>query len=134
MGLFFYICEKPNMKITLFSVLLFVLGISCQTNPCKLTADEFELKGSYLGKVHTSKKDACQMYITIEGVFSKSSIVDFHTIYPINLERKYQKNGLYLRFNYTISRAMSPEGCTTDAVVSLENVEKSKASADFKFQ
>ena len=122
------------MKITLFSLLIFLIGISCQTNPCKMTANEFELKGSYLGKVHISKNEACPLYITIEGVFSKSSIVDFHTIYPINLEQKYQKNGLYIQFNYTISRAMSPEGCTIDGVVSVENVEKSKASAGFKFQ
>jgi hypothetical protein len=122
------------MKITLFSLLIFLAGISCQTNPCKMTADEFTVKGSYLGKVHLSKKDACPVYITIEGVFSKSSIVDFHTIYPINLERAFQKDGLYIRFNYTISRAMSPEGCKTDGVVSLENVEKSKATEGFKFR
>jgi hypothetical protein len=122
------------MKITLFSLLIFLAGISCQTNPCKMTADEFTLKGSYLGKVHLSKKDACPVYITIEGVFSKSSMVDFHTIYPINLERAFQKDGLYIRFNYTISRAMSPEGCKTDGVVSLENVEKSKATEGFKFR
>jgi hypothetical protein len=122
------------MKITLFSLLIFLAGISCQTNPCKMTADEFTIKGSYLGKVHLSKKDACPIYITIEGVFSKSSMVDFHTIYPINLERAFQKDGLYIRFNYTISRAMSPEGCKTDGVVSLENVEKSKATEGFKFR
>ena len=99
-----------------------------------MTADEFEQKGSYLGKVHISKNEACPVYITIEGVFSKSSIVDFHTIYPINLARKFKKNGLYLQFNYSVSRAMSPQGCKTDGVVSLENVEKSKATAGIKFQ
>lgn len=122
------------MKITLFSLLIFLAGISCQTNPCKMTADEFTRKGSYLGKVHLSKKDACPVYITIEGVFSKSSIVEFYTIYPINLERAFQKDGLYIRFNYTISRAMSPEGCKTDGVVSVENVEKSKETEGFKFR
>lgn len=122
------------MKITLFSLLIFLLGISCRTNPCKMTADEFTVKGSYLGKVHVSKKDACPVYITIEGVFSKSSIVEFYTIYPINLERAFQKDGLYIRFNYTFSRAMSPEGCKTDGVVSVENVEKSKATEGFKFR
>lgn len=122
------------MKITLFSLLIFLVGISCRTNPCKMTADEFEVKGSYLGKVHLSKKEACPVYITIEGVFSKSSIVDFRMIYPINLESAFKKDGLYIRFNYTVSRAMSPEGCTTDGVVSLENVEKAKATEGFKFQ
>lgn len=122
------------MKITLFSLFIFLLGISCRTNPCKMTADDFAIRGSYLGKVHVTKKEACSVYITIEGVFSKSSIVDFHTIYPINLERAFQKDGLYIRFNYTISRAMGPEGCKTDGVVSVENVEKSKETEGFKFR
>lgn len=122
------------MKITLFSLLIFLVGISCRTNPCKMTADEFEVKGSYLGKVHLSKKETCPVYITIEGVFSKSSIVDFRMIYPINLESAFKKDGLYIRFNYTVSRAISPEGCTTDGVVSLENVEKAKATEGTKFQ
>jgi hypothetical protein len=99
-----------------------------------MTADEFSVKGSYLGKVHLSKKEACPIYITIEGVFSKSTIVDFHTIYPVNLESVFKKDGLYIRFNYTTIRAMSPEGCMTDGVVSLENVEKSKVTEGTKFQ
>ncbi len=122
------------MKILFFSLLFLLIAISCQTNPCIMTADEFEIKGSYLGKVHLSKNETCPIYITIEGVFSKSSIVEFHTLYPINLERKFQKNGCYLQFNYTASRAMSPKGCQTDGVVSLENVEKSNASEGFKFR
>jgi hypothetical protein len=122
------------MKVSLFSLLVLFGGISCRTNPCKMTADEFQLKGSYLGKVHVSKNEACRFYITIEGVFSKSSIVEFHTLYPINLDRVFQKDGMYIQFNYTPSRAMSPEGCATDAVVSLENVEKSNAIKGFNFQ
>lgn len=122
------------MKITLFSLLICAIGISCQTNPCKMTVDEFDTKGSYLGQVHVSKQESCPVYITIEGVFSKSSIVEYHTLYPINLDQKFKKEGMYLQFNYTPSRAMSPEGCATDAVVSLENVEKSNATKGFKFQ
>ena len=121
------------MRISPFLLLVLFVGISCRTNPCKMTADEFETKGSYLGIVHVSKNVACPIYITIEGVFSKSSIVEFHTLYPINLERKFKKDGLYVQFNYSLSRAMSPQGCQTDGVVSLEHVEKSKANAGFKF-
>ena len=122
------------MKIILFSLLVLWVGISCRTNPCKMTTDEFETKGSYLGKVHVSKNGACPIHITIEGVFSKSSIIEFQTLYPINLGNKFKKDGMYIQFNYTPSRAMSPEGCDTDAVVSLENVEKSNATKGFKFQ
>jgi hypothetical protein len=122
------------MRISPFLLLILFVGISCRTNPCKMTADEFETKGSYLGKVHVSKNVACPIYITIEGVFSKSSIVEFHTLYPINLDHKFKKDKMYIQFNYTPSRSMSPEGCATDAVVSLENVEKSNATKGFKFQ
>lgn len=120
------------MKITLFSLLICVIGISCQTTPCKMTADEFETKGSYLGQVHMSKKDPCAVYITIEGVFSKSSIIEYHTVYPLNLEHTFKKDGIYIRFNYKTSRAMSPDGCSVDAVVVMENVEKSKDTKGFQ--
>jgi hypothetical protein len=122
------------MKTIFLPLLVLCLELSCRTIPGKMTTNEFEPKGSYLGKVHVSKNEACPIYITIEGVFSKSSIVEFHTIYPVNLANKFKKNGLYLQFNYTPSRAMSPEGCKTDAVVSIENVEKSNAAKGFKFQ
>jgi hypothetical protein len=122
------------MRISPFLFFVLFIGISCRTNPCKMTANEFELKGAYLGKVHISKNDACPIYITVEGVFSKSNLVEFHTMYPINLDHKFKKDGVYLQFNYTLSRAMSPEGCAVDAVVSLENVEKSNADKGFKFQ
>jgi hypothetical protein len=122
------------MKIILLSLLVLGIELSCRTTPGKMTTNDFETKGSYLGKVHVSKNEACPIYITIEGVFSKSSIVEFHTLYPVNLANKFKKNGIYLQFNYTPSRAMSPEGCNTDAIVSLENVEKSNDSQGFKFQ
>ena len=122
------------MKISLFSLLICVIGISCQTTPCKMTADEFETKGSYLGQVHLLKKNPCSVYITIEGVFSKSSIIEYHTLYPLNLERTFKKDGLYIQFNYKTSRAMSPEGCSVDAVVVMENVEKSKDTKGFLHQ
>lgn len=90
-----------------------------------MTAKEFNSVGAYKGVVHL--KDAgCPFYIEITGSFSKSTLMEYRTIYPVNLEKKYQKNGLSLQFNYTISRAMSPEGCQTDAIVSLSDVQTIK--------
>lgn len=47
----------------------------------------------------------------------------FMTLYPVNLDRQYVKEGLKIKFNYTPSRAASPESCTADMVVSISDVE-----------
>lgn len=110
------------MKSLLTNSFLLLIGISCQTSPCTMKASEFNSVGAYQGIVHL-KEAACPIYIEITGAFSKSTIMEYRTIYPVNLEKKYQKNGLSLQFNYSISRAMSPEGCQTDAIVSLSEVQ-----------
>ncbi len=121
------------MKKAVSVFLCLFIGLSCSTNPCKMSAKEFEVKGAYFGKVHIDANEACSVYISIEGAYSKSSIIEYRTIYPINLESKFKKEGCYIRFNYSVSRAMSPEGCSTDAVVSLEQVEKAKKNEGFTF-
>ncbi len=87
-----------------------------------MKASEFNSVGSYKGVVHLNEA-GCPFYIEITGAFSKSTIQEYQTIYPVNLDKKYQKSGLSLRFNYAVSRAMSPEGCQTDAIVSLSEVQ-----------
>lgn len=99
-----------------------------------MTSAEFQLKGSYLGQVHVSKNEPCSVYISVEGVFSKSTLMEYRSVFPVNLERKFQKDGSYIRFNYNLSRAKSPEGCQVDAVVSVTEVEKSKSTEGFKAQ
>lgn len=47
----------------------------------------------------------------------------FTTLYPVNLDRSYHKEGLKIKFNYAPSRAPSPESCTADMVVSVSDVE-----------
>ncbi len=46
----------------------------------------------------------------------------FSTVYPVNLDKQYMKEGLKLKFNFAPSRAPSPESCAVDMVVSLSNV------------
>jgi hypothetical protein len=43
-------------------------------------------------------------------------------MYPINLEEKFQKAGMRLKFSYTPSRAQQPENCDLDMVVVLSEV------------
>lgn len=47
----------------------------------------------------------------------------FTTLYPVNLDRQYYKEGLKIKFSYAPSRAASPESCTADMVVSVSDVE-----------
>ena len=47
----------------------------------------------------------------------------FMTLYPVNMDRQYMKEGLKIKFNYTPSRAASPESCTADMVVSVSDIE-----------
>jgi hypothetical protein len=47
----------------------------------------------------------------------------FSSVYPVNLDKKYHQEGLRLKFTYTPSRAASPESCTADMVVALDNIE-----------
>lgn len=47
----------------------------------------------------------------------------FMTVYPVNLDRMYAKEGLSIKFSYAPSRAQSPESCTADMVVSVSGVE-----------
>lgn len=43
-------------------------------------------------------------------------------MYPVNLDEKFQKAGMKLKFSYTLSRAQQPENCDVDAVVVLSDV------------
>jgi hypothetical protein len=47
----------------------------------------------------------------------------FTTLYPVNLDRQYYKEGLKIKFNYAPSRAPSPESCTADMVVAVSEVQ-----------
>lgn len=69
-----------------------------------------------VGKVRIGEKDACPFYLeTFEG--GKSI-----TMYPVDLDDTYKIEGVKIKFDYTPSRAMQPENCIVDKVVSLNNV------------
>lgn len=105
---------------------IFLLSITALFFACgtakKANADNASTKGNYYGTVHLSA-NGCPYYIEIQK--SKNTNIEkesFKNVYPVNLDEKYRKDGLKIHFNYNISRAMTPAGCTVDAVVSVENV------------
>ena len=78
------------MKTILTFTFFMLLSISCQTNPCKMTASEFSNVGTFKGTVHMHEGN-CPMYIEITGSMSKSTLMEYKTIYPVNLAKKFQK-------------------------------------------
>jgi hypothetical protein len=108
------------LSIGIFSSLF----LSCKTPKEPLSGVESE-KAIVVGTVSLS--DSCGVSIEIIGLKGKASekgeLLFPKTLYPVNLEDKFKKEGQKLQFQYVYSRAMSPENCQVDAVVSLVNVK-----------
>lgn len=68
-----------------------------------------------IGVVHVTET-GCLVYIDAQKEDGKVKM------YPINLEEHFRKEGVKLKFQYTISRAMQPAGCEAEWAVRLENV------------
>lgn len=69
-----------------------------------------------VGKVRMGQKEECPYFL--ETYENGKSI----TMYPVNLDDTYKIEGVKIKFDYTPSRAMQPENCSVDKVVSLNNV------------
>jgi hypothetical protein len=85
-------------------------------NPTDFNGDVF------IGIIHVSE-EGCPFYIEISEALNPGKAIDFRKVYPVNLKDSMKKKGLKVSFNYTLSKAMSPEGCTTDAVVQIEQIQ-----------
>ena len=101
----------------LFSVLFF--SISCSTQKEIIENGTFDSEAVQIvkGTVYVSQ-EGCPVFITakIDGALVK--------MYPVNLEEQYKIDGLKIKFSFNLSRAMQPENCKVDKVVSIENVTK----------
>ena len=107
------------MKL-LFQLSFALFILSCKTQPTNQNADlaVTELSPKYTGIVHV-KKDNCPNYVEIT---SGPDISGTKKVYGLNLAKKYLKEGKQLRFDFTYSKAMNPEGCNVEAVVVLTNI------------
>jgi hypothetical protein len=68
-----------------------------------------------IGTVHMEEK-GCLIYIDAKTNFGNT------TMYPVNLAEKFKREGLVIRFTYSLSRAMQPNYCKCSRVVSLRDV------------
>ena len=101
-----------------FSFVLIIL--SCKTQPTNQNATSAGTDSSpkYTGIVHVNK-DNCPNYVEITN---GPEIESPKKVYALNLAKKYLKEGKQLRFNFTYSKAMNPEGCNVEAVVVLSDI------------
>ncbi len=108
------------MKI-LVSLLVSLGLISCKST--KVTAPEPSVFGNIqiVGIIHINENQ-CPAYIEVKDELNPEVAVPFHTVYPINLKDSMKKKGLKVQFSYTLSKAMTPEGCNVDAVIQLDEI------------
>ena len=107
-------------KVVLFLLLIYSCGSTKNQN-----SNQTKVTTIYTGTVHLNN-NGCPYYIEINKCLVSNLEYLGKTIYPIQLDDKFKKDGLKLKFNFTTSRAMSPTDCLVDYVVSLENVSVSK--------
>jgi hypothetical protein len=100
------------------SFALFIFSCKTQSNSAAGDDSQSESSPKYTGIVHV-KKDNCPNYVEIT---SGPDISVTKKVYALNLAKKYLKEGKKLRFDFTYSKAMNPEGCNVEAVVVLTNI------------
>ncbi len=109
----------------MYKLILFLLLIcSCRSAKNQIS-DQSKGSTIYTGTVHLNN-NGCHYYIEINKCLVSNIEFLGKTIYPIQLDDKFKKEGVKLKFNLSLSRAMSPSDCQVDYVVSLENVSVTK--------
>lgn len=68
-----------------------------------------------VGIVHVSATD-CPVYI--EARLENETV----SMYPMNLDNRFKKEGMKIKFAYTLSRGAQPTSCDIDMVVALNDV------------
>jgi hypothetical protein len=82
-----------------------------------MTADSTSL----IGIIHVNENQ-CPVYIEVSEALNQGISIPFTSAYPLNLKDGMKKKGLKVQFSYTTSKAMSPEGCSAEAVIYLDQI------------
>lgn len=101
-------------RVYIFLSLIFLS--SCATQ--KIVLEE-QLNQPYTGIVRFTKTP-CK--VNVEIISGMNNEYVGKTIYGINMETKFQKNGLKLNFDFIPSKAPIPEGCTANFIATLTNI------------
>lgn len=101
-------------------VTVILLGLSCKTHKNAKSAS-VNNDGSLIGIVHINENN-CPVFLSIEEKDNPGTTLNFKKAIPLNLKDGMKKKGLKVKFSYTISKALQPEGCNADVVINLESI------------
>ncbi len=92
--------------------------VATESNDTPGTTEAVVEQNRIVGTVRVAKT-GCKVFIEAQMSKDKNDIM---LMYPVNLDEKFHKEGMFIKFTYAESRAQQPEGCTADKVVSLSDV------------
>ena len=105
---------------TLTLTIIVLLGLSCKAHK-DAKSNTPSNDGSLIGIVHVNENN-CPVYLAIDQTNNPGVVLPFQKAYPLNLKDGMKKKGLKVRFTYTSSKAMQPEGCGAEVVIQLETI------------
>ena len=113
------------MKILILLITSSILfSCSIKKNNIEKIDDEKIIYNRIIGIIFQTKNndnsnlsDVCPFIIKTKTYSGKNI-----TMYPINLDDKFKKDGISIRFTYAVSRAMQPKNCNCNQVVSVSDV------------
>ena len=106
------------------SILIFIILaslLSCKSSKRLPKNDMPTDSTSLIGIIHVNENQ-CPVYIEVSEALNQGISIPFTSAYPLNLKDGMKKKGLKVQFSYTTSKAMSPEGCSAEAVIYLDQI------------
>jgi hypothetical protein len=106
--------------------LLFVTGLSCKTKPqseiqsSDIKSGATKTTNKTQGKVsHEYRATGCKTVVVVKTVDASNPMI----LIPITaLPDKFDKDGLNIYFNYSLSRIKNPEGCSHGIPAELTDI------------
>lgn len=105
------------MRAVFISLCTLIIGFSCGTKkevPVTIGEQQEVNQPMVEGIVHIGiKEEDCAFYI---------QLTDGSCVYPVNLDETLRKEGTRIKFSFTPSRAMLPQGCESCRAVVIDQI------------
>lgn len=111
-----------TLRVFLFTLLFFVIS-SCKTTKPPATIVEQPITDTKTKGIvsHKFKKGACASTVIIIKADGNEMVL----IPKDPLPPEFDKDGIYIKFNYRKLRMPNPEGCEVGGMAELSSIEKS---------
>jgi hypothetical protein len=105
------------MRALFISFCTLIIGFSCGSKkqvPVTIGEQQDANQPMVEGIVHIgTKEEDCTLYI---------QLTDGSCVYPVNLDETLHKEGTRVKFSFTPSRAMLPQGCESCRAVVIDQI------------